>query len=394
MSPARKALLRLLRQGERARSGHKAETVPLPMTPAKCPEYCNLRSLADIEQFEAEFALAERADAIKIEHDRFGGDHPRLKYVRLISLQHLAAHLDIRLLSAQVEAAAEKLGNVCMTYPVLNAVLETWRLGRQVRGHGPDAAADIADAVKAIDARRGDDREERLLRRESVRIFRDSKRLEALTAWLDLLLSGELTPSGLDNVQIWSELGLRREPQPVLVAGEGWVQLAQARLALCRPYLGLPVDAVQTIETRARYVLTIENLTSFHDAARAMPDRDGLLIYTGGMPSPAWRNFYGRLLASLPAETTLYHWGDIDEGGFRIAAHLAAIAKISGKRLHPWLMSPQDVAHHGLDAETPSATCLKKMTDWAEKADWSELASALMQTPIRIEQEAMDPRFP
>ncbi len=394
MSPARKALLRLLRQGERARSGNKAEAVPLPMTPVKCPEYCNLRSLADIEQFEAEIALAERAGAIKIEHDRFGGDHPRLKYVRLISLQHLAAHLDIPLLSAQVEAAAEKLGNVCMTYPVLNAVLETWRLGRQVRGHGPDAAADIADAVKAIDARRGDDREERLLRRESVRIFRDSKRLEALTAWLDLLLTGELTPSGLDNVQIWSALGLRREPQPVLVAGEGSVQLAQARLALCRPYLGLPVDAVQTIETQARYVLSIENLTSFHDAARAMPDRDGLLIYTGGMPSPAWRNFYERLLASLPVETMLYHWGDIDEGGFRIAAHLAAIAKTSGKRLHPWLMSPQDVAHHGLDAETPSATCLKKMTDWAEKADWSELASALMQTPIRIEQEAMDPRFP
>jgi DNA topoisomerase VI subunit A len=207
-------------------------------------------------------------------------------------------------------------------------------------------------------------------------------------------LTGELTPSGLDNVQIWSALGLRREPQPVLVAGEGWVQLAQARLALCRPYLGLPVDAVQTIETQARYVLSIENLTSFHDAARAMPDRDGLLIYTGGMPSPAWRNFYGRLLASLPVETMLYHWGDIDEGGFRIAAHLAAIAKTSGKRLYPWLMSPQDVARDALEAEAPSAMCLKKMTDWAEKADWSELASALMQTPIRIEQEAIDPRFP
>ena len=125
-----------------------------------------------------------------------------------------------------------------------------------------------------------------------------------------------------------------------------------------------------------------------------MPDRDGLLIYTGGMPSPAWRNFYGRLLASLPAETTLYHWGDIDEGGFRIAAYLAAIAETSGKRLHPWLMSPQDVARDDLDAEAPSAACLKKMIDWAEKAGWQQLASALMQTPIRIEQEAMDPRFP
>ena len=394
MSPARQALLRLLRQGERARSREAAETVALPMTSTKCPEYCMLRSLGEIEQFEAEIALAVRAGAVGIERDRFGGDHSRLTHVRLISLQCLAAHLDIPLLSAQVEAATDVLRSACDRHPVLNTVLEAWRLGRQVRGHGPDAAADLADAAKAVDARRSDDREERLLRRESVRIFRDSKRLEALTLWLDLLLTGELTPSGMDNAQIWSALGLRREPQPVLVAGQGVVQLQQTRLPLCRPYLGLPVDAVRTIETRARYVLTIENLTSFHDAARAMPGEDGLLIYTGGMPSPAWRHFYARLLASLPVETALYHWGDIDEGGFRIAAHLAAIASAAGRCLHPWLMSPADVDAVDPDAEPPSAACLKKMTDWAEKAGWPQVASALIQAPIRIEQEAMDPRFP
>ncbi len=394
MSPAQQALLRLLRAGERARSREAAESVALPMTPAKCPEYCNLRTLGDTERFEAEIALAARGGGIAIERERFGGDHPRLQRLRLLSLEHLAAHLGAPLRSVQVDKAAAVLADARAVHAILEDVLGAWTRGRQVRGRGPDAAADIADAAKAIAARRGDDAQERLLRRESVRIFRDSKRLEKLTPWLDLLLTGELAASGLENEHLWSLLGLRREPQPVLVAGHGDAVLADATVPLCRPYLGLPVDAVRSIETRARYVLTIENLTSFHDAARALPDRDGLLIYTGGMPSPAWCAFFVRLLTALPAETRLYHWGDIDEGGYRIAAHLATIAGTAGTSLLPWLMSPEDFEKHSLDPQVPSPESLGKMADWATRAGWPHIASALTRSPIRIEQEAIDPRFP
>lgn len=391
--------MRLLRSGERARSQGKSEAVSLPMTPAKCPEYTGLRTLHEIEIFDAEIALAVRANAISVERERFGGEHPRLLRLQLVSLERLGAHLGVDLLSAQVMQAAAQLADSLPAFPIVQDVLDTWARGRQVRGHGSEAARDIADAVKAVLACRGDDTQERLLRRESVRIFRDSKRLEALSPWLDLLLTGELTASGLDNAQIWSALGLRREPQPVLVAGQGLAILPQTTIVLCRPYLGLPVDAVRTIETQARYVLTIENLTSFHDAARALPNdalpgSDALLIYTGGMPSPAWRAFFARLLGSLPADCRLYHWGDIDEGGFRIAAQLAMVANADGRRLSPWLMSPEDFDIAALDAEAPSAACLKKMTYWADKAGWPHIASALQQRPIRIEQEAIDPRFP
>ena len=403
MSPAQQALMRLLRSGERARSQAKSEAVSLPMTSAKCPEYATLRTLSEIETFDAEIALAVRAGAITAERERFG-EHPRLLRLQLVSLESLGAHLGVDLLSAQVVQAAAQLADSVPAFPILQDVLDVWASGRQIRGHGPGAARDIADAVKAVLACRSDDTQERLLRRESVRIFRDSKRLEVLSPWLDLLLTDELTASGLDNAQIWSALGLRREPQPVLVAGHGTVILPQTTIALCRPYLGLPVDAVRTIETQARYVLTIENLTSFHDAARALPNGelphresphgDALLIYTGGMPSPAWRAFFARLLGSLPADCRLYHWGDIDEGGFRIAAQLAMVANADGRRLLPWLMSPLDFDTAALGAEAPSAACLKKMTYWADKAGWSQIASALQQTPIRIEQEAIDPRFP
>jgi hypothetical protein len=394
VNPAQQALMRLLRSGERARSQVKSEAVSLPMTPAKCPEYIALRSLSEIEVFDAQIALAVRAGAITAERERFGGEHPRLLRLQLVNLERLGAHLGVDLRSTQVVAAAAQLADSVATFPIVRDVLDAWARGRQVRSHGPEAARDIVDAVKAVLACRIDDTQERLLRRESVRIFRDSKRLEALSPWLDLLLTGELIASGLENTQIWSALGLRREPQPVLVAGQGSAILPQTDVPLCRPYLGLPVDAVRTIETQASYVLTIENLTSFHDAARALPDSDGLLIYTGGMPSPAWRAFFARLLGSLPAQCRLYHWGDIDEGGFRIAAQLAMVANAEGRHLSPWLMSPQDFDTAALDAEAPSSACLKKMAYWADKAGWPQIASALQQTPIRIEQEAIDPQFP
>lgn len=390
-SPAHRALTRLFRLGERAQTRGADTPTALPMTAAKCPEYLSLQSLREFETFEAEIARAVRAGAIVAEPEDFGRDDHRLQRLRLRDLAALAALLGLPLQADTLRAAGTAFAAHREAHPVLDAVLARWRSGRQVRGHGPEAAATLVDAIRAVDARRADPANERLLRRESVRMFGDSKRLEALTRWLDLLLTGEFEPSGLEQTQVWSALGLRREPQPVLIAGRGVAMLDDGPLPLRRPYLGLPVDAVRTLDTGARHLLTIENLTSFHDAARALGDGDGLLLYTGGMPSPAWRGFYARVLRSLPDSTRLHHWGDIDEGGFRIAAVLAAVAADAGRTLHPWRMSPQDAPP---GAATPTAAALEKMIVSARRAGWHALADALQANPVSVEQEAMDAVLP
>jgi hypothetical protein len=390
MSPARAALEKLLRRGERARSRGASERASLALTPATYPEYGALATLADVEAFHAEIALAERAGAVTAERTRTGGALQRLW---LADLDRLGRHLDIDLLSDRAQAAADALAPWTADYPVVARLTAAWTEGRKVRGTGPEAARDVLDAIAVVEAR-SDDAQERILRRESIRLLGDSKRLERLTPWLDLLTCDELAASGLDEEDIWASLGLRREPQPMLVAGCGMVRLHDATLPLCRPYLGLPVDAVQTIETSARYLLTIENLASFHDAARALPDADGLLVYTAGMPSPAWRALYARVLAALPAHAAVWHWGDIDEGGFRIAATLAATANETGRRLRPWLMSPSALPADIVQAAAPSPAQLAQMLRWARKAGWDEVAVELERAPLRLEQEAVDPRFP
>jgi len=135
-------------------------------------------------------------------------------------------------------------------------------------------------------------------------------------------------------------------------------------------------------------VLTIENQTTFHSEAKRRADNNVLLIYTAGMPSPAWRAMYGRLLAGLPSGTPVLHWGDIDEGGFRIAANLAEIARHVGHVLQPYRMSPVDIPR---DRRRPAASGqIDRMRAFAVKAGWSELADLLAQSEFTAEQEVLD----
>ena len=356
-------------------------------------EYAGLSSLAELEAFHADIALAERAGAVVVQRDRGRGDGTALIRLTVGDLSALARHLGMELLDDRVTAAAQRLAPWRQRFPVLDEVVACWRQGRKVRGGGPEVAADLAAAASVVAARADDAGHERILRRESVRLLGDSKRLERLTPWLELLFTGQLVSARLAKEDEWSAIGLRREPQPLLLAGNGTVTLAGATLPLARPYLGLPVESLRSIATRASYLLTIENLASFHDAVSAPAAEAGLLIYTGGMPSPAWRVAYARIVGSLPAETPIYHWGDVDEGGFRIAAVLAQMCADAVRTLLPWRMSPDELPVDVVCTEAAPAT-LTSMVRWAGRAGWDTIARQLHRRPICVEQEALAVRLP
>lgn len=393
MNPARGTLERLLRKGERARLRGDAAAASLPMTTAaSAGDYLALQTLAEREAFHAGIALAERAGALDVERDRHRSDGERLLRITVADLDALAVHLGVELLDARAARAETLLQPWQARFPVLDAVLQAWRSDRTVRGQGPEAAADLADAARAVATLQEAPGGERILRRESVRLFGDSKRLERLTPWLELLATGEPAASGLAREEVWSAIGLRREPQPLLLAGSGRVDLGGTGVPLVRPYLGVPMDALRSLATDARYLLTIENLASFHDAACDPAAAQGLLLYTGGMPSPAWRRACARVIAGLPATATLYHWGDIDEGGFRIAAVLAEVARGAGRTLQPWRMSMASL-HQAMDEgmhRQPTPATLAAMQRWARRAGWDEVAEDLARQPFQLEQERLE----
>lgn len=393
MSAARRVLERLLRRAEGARLRGDPSASLSMQSVRDAGEYLNLSALDEFDAFHADIALAERAGAIAVQRDR-RGDGSKLLRLRLADLAALALHLRVKPLDEAAAEAEALLAPWLSRFPIVDDVLRAWRQGRKVRGGDASSANDLRDAARAVAACGEDAGHERILRRESVRLFGDSKRLERLTPWLDLLLFGETTASGLVREDVWAALGLRREPQPLLLAGEGMLELdGDVRLPLIRPFLGVPVESLRAVTTSAQTVLSIENLASFHDAARLPRIAHALLLYTGGMPSPAWRAAYARILRALPAGTSVHHWGDIDEGGFRIAATLSAAAGEAGRRLQPWCMSPDDVGDATARA-TPSPASLAQMLRWARRAGWDELADDLQSRPVEIEQEAIAASVP
>lgn len=395
MSAARRVLERLLRRGEQARLRGEPDLVSVSMTGTRdAAEYLALRTLEEFEAFHADITLAERDGAVIAQRERRSGDGSRLRRLTVADLSALARHLHVELIDVRVDAARATLSPWMVRFPVIEDVLAVWRRGGTVRGRGIDGADDLADAAEAAAARLDDAGGESILRRESVRLFGDSKRLEKLTRWLEVLVAGELTAGGLAQEDVWAALGLRRQPQPMLLAGSGTVELDDAALPLVRPYLGVPIETVRSLRTPAAYLLTIENLASFHDAARAAGP-DAVLLYTGGMPSPAWRSAYTRMLTGLSPSMPLLHWGDIDEGGFRIAAVLSRTAAEAGRVLRPWLMAPSELPALAVrEAARPSAATLSAMTRWAERAGWSALAEDLRRHPLQLEQEALPTRLP
>lgn len=361
------------------------------------PEYLALRSLDEVERYHAQIQLAERDGAVRVERDRRVGDGSKLMRLAVSDLGKLAAHLGVRPNHEKAATAQEVLAPWLAGFPVLQEILDLWGQGRKVRGHDADAAHDLADAAGFVAARMTDNLTERVLRRESVRHFGDSKRLEKLTHWLEILAFGQLTASGFTEPEIWSAIGIRREPQPLLVSGDGSVRIKghPVPLPIIEPYLGLPPERVDGCVSSARYLLTIENLATFHDALAPLRQSRGLVIYTGGMPSPAWRAAYQRLLRGLPGDLPLFHWGDIDQGGFRIAAVVADAAASVGRTCQPWMMSPKDLPPAlAQRAAKASPGTVSAMVSWAERAQWHALAQPLRDAGIVLEQEALDPAPP
>jgi len=94
-----------------------------------------------------------------------------------------------------------------------------------------------------------------------------------------------------------------------------------------------------------------------------------------------------RILADLPADIPVYHWGDIDEGGFRIAATLAQDARTVGHTIQPWSMHPEDVPPDLRRKATPHT--LDRIRHFANAAGWVVLGEAIAAAGFTVEQEGL-----
>lgn len=387
---ARSCLERLLASGEKLAAGRRSRAASL--TKGDLDEYRRLTSLQRKESFESTMAAARVEGAVDLVWDGGVTQTGFIERINLADARRLGNFLGLTLAQDKIAEAQERLAAIATRFPVVHEVLQRWSELRKTRGLGPESVEDWKSAARTIEFCQSFSVDQPLslpIREASAKLFNDSKRIEKLTVPLDILLANSVEGEARDGPSVWQELGLFREEHPVLLAGNVVAEREGVTARLDRPYMGLPAGTVRRLMSVPKMVLTIENLTTFHSEARRRSNEELLLIYTAGMPSPAWRAMYIRILAGLPSDVPVYHWGDIDEGGFRIAATLVQDARTVGRSVQAWSMHPEDVPADLRRKATPHT--LERIRHFANAAGWTELGEAIVAAGFTVEQESVTP---
>src|SRR3546814_11835590 len=101
-----------------------------------------------------------------------------------------------------------------------------------------------------------------------------------------------------------------RYPQTMLVAGTVDLNLKSGPIHCPSPYGGVAPDSVVGCSGTVAYVLSVENLTVFHELALGHAGANaGLLLYTAGSPGRGFRAAYARPLDCLPRDRERVGWG-------------------------------------------------------------------------------------
>lgn len=327
-------LEKLLKRAENALVKDVSRTVSLRLSDKSVPEYWRLQRHVDKLECNAALRSAEKQGAIKIEWDKRADENSQVERVLLLDENILANHLGAVPRWELIEKASREFAPRLDQFPILGQVLESWKQGFQARNSRVGNVEPWMSAIRVIDQCEKKEGEDIPIRRLSASLFGDSKRIETLSPYIDALIQGDLSASPREAEEIFSELGLVKFPPTLLLAGDISVLYGHEEIKIVRPYIGLAPKEVEAINVKANFsfLLTVENLTTFHELATQRP-QGSVILYTGGMPSPSWKRVYKLLLRGLPTNAYVYHWGDIDGGGFRIANHLGLCCKEVGQRL-------------------------------------------------------------
>lgn len=388
MPLADETLAHLLLRGERARLRGSDRIVRMVFSDPAAAYW--RQSYEQRQQCHMRFIAAEKAGAVRLTWSRQGGEDRPLEQVRLQDVDRLASFLGTATASQSVEAAQDILTPWLETSSRVTELLEAWTHLKQPRGFGTDSALDFADALRVLDALGRQDADDQTVRVLSRHLFQDTKRIEALSRHIDLLTAEHLSAPARQQEEVFGALGLLKEPQPFLAAGAGALILQGSReCPIAWPFVGVSNRYVTGYAGTPAWILSIENLTTFHLASQHADAAAGLILFTGGMPSPSWCRAYAGILESIPETVPVYHWGDIDQGGFRIAAHIASRC-IRRHAFHPWLMDAEELDEAACSDVTEVIRA--GMARHARNAGWEALSRRM--PPRTLEQEGIAIRLP
>lgn len=352
------------------------------------------------DDFHRVLKEAERTGGIGLEQNRLGRFTGELARVRLLNAERLyrflgrsSAHAVADVTRQTVEAAIPDILKQPFFRDIVGDAASAWAANKRFIGL---TAANVNTFIKVLRLTYGiinldgRDIDHRTFSRRTVK---DSKALEQSEGRVAQLLRRWNKAFENDEPrEILEACGIVRRAHLLYVKGP--VSLLSDDLKLegtGELFIGLPWASAQqaTLSQPVEYIITIENATSFW---RYCVEVTGcyLALLSDGFPARDVLSsmvHFVRVARSIQ-EVSVFHWGDIDAGGIRIAAHLEDAFGIA-IRLHD--MNPTIAMQLGSPLKSRNGVhrLSTRSGDVGLLARWlsSEDAKAL-------EQEELDPRPP
>lgn len=239
--------------------------------------------------------------------------------------------------------------------------------------------------------------EEQFIRDFSIRYFGDSKRVEALVSKAQALMYQYGTYQERESV--FEECGIVKTPTYVCIKGNGRITVGDQVINLSKLAGDIALSTaslkeLSKVEVLGERVVTIENLTSFHD----YNEKEDFAIYLGGFHNTTKRNFLMHLYEQNKEKLYL-HFGDIDAGGFYIYEHLKLRTGIPFKTFqmsvdilekysaHTKVLTQSD--RKRLESLLKKLDCEYKDTFVGVDVDYRDVIQYMLEHNCKLEQEVL-----
>lgn len=250
------------------------------------------------------------------------------------------------------------------------------------------------DLLKAAEAALKN-QEEIFIRNFSIQVFHDSKRMEQLAGKLASLLYqyGEFQ----EKETVLEECGIVHTPTYVMIKGNVKFRLGSQEmdLSLLQGDIALSTESLKglrEITVLGARVITVENMTSFHD----YPAGADCVIYLGGFHNQVKRDFLLYLYERNRGKE-YRHFGDIDAGGFYILEHLKRKTGIVFRSMH---MDIETLRQYWEDRKPLTGNDRKRLTQLKEEMngrrnrgmeteDYGDVIDFMLEHNCKLEQEAV-----
>lgn len=238
------------------------------------------------------------------------------------------------------------------------------------------------------------------MRAASVKLYANSKHFENVIKSHIISIAKKYEPvlveadnENISEREVLSQLGIVKMSEMFEFCGglkvfykDGEVDYSPIRRGAC--IIGDALSEIERIELSGiRSIMFIENKTNYTEYCLNSRCKDELVVFHGGLYSPAKGEFFRLISKALNGEQVFY-WGDIDLGGFNMFCRLR---ENIFPNLIPYNMDKQSFEQYktiGLPRNTLYLNKLARLKKCARYAVFSDVIELIIESGVTVEQEA------